>query len=142
MKKDNDYYDPIFTIGVASEKIGISPHSFRQYENEGLILSHKTESGQRRYSKMELEKVSCIKKMIQEQGLNFEGIRRLMALIPCWKLRDCMSKYEEKCKLYKTRVRPCWSTVEKCSHPLKDCRDCDVYRKMISCDDIRKYIID
>ncbi len=137
-----NYYDPVFTIGIASEKLGISTHSFRQYENEGLILSYKTKTGRRRYSQMELDKVKCIKKMIKEQGLNFEGIRQLMAIIPCWKLRKCGTKTMEKCRFYENRLRPCWSTEEKCSNPLPDCRDCDVYRKLISCEDIKKLIYD
>lgn len=135
-----NYYEPVYTIGIASKKLGISPHSFRQYENEGLILSHKTETGRRIYSQMELDKVKCIKKMIQEQGLNFEGIRQLMSMVPCWKLRKCGVKVKKRCYFYERRSKPCWSSEEKCSHPLPDCRDCDVYRKLISCEDIKKFM--
>ena len=89
---------------------------------------------------MELDKVKCIKQMIQEQGLNFEGIRQLMSLVPCWKLRKCSVKIKERCYFFERRVKPCWSSEEKCSDPLPDCRECDVYRKLISCDDIKKFM--
>lgn len=134
------YYEPIYTIGIASVKLGVSVHTLRQYETEGLILSHKTKTGRRIYSEMEIDKVRCIKKMIQEQGLNFEGIRQLMSMIPCWKLRGCSEKNKNECKSYKLRTRPCWSSIEKCNEPLPDCRECKVYRTFVSCDDIKKYI--
>lgn len=132
--------DPVYTIGVAADILNMSVHSLRQYEREGLILTYKTSTGRRLYSDLELEKIRCIKEMIQEQGLNFEGIRRLMSLIPCWKLRNCKKEIKEACYLYKDKTRPCWSSEQKCAHPLPDCRDCPVYQKMVHCDDIKAFI--
>jgi MerR family transcriptional regulator, heat shock protein HspR len=132
--------DPIYTIGVAADRLGLTVHSLRQYEREGLILTHKTPTGRRLFSDLELEKVRCIKDMIQEQGLNFEGIRRMMALVPCWKLRKCKSSIKDSCYPVKDKTRPCWSTEEKCAHPLPDCRDCPVYQKTVHCDDIKPLI--
>lgn len=132
--------EPVYTIGVAADRLNISVHSLRQYEREGLILTHKTPTGRRLYSDLELEKIRCIKEMIQEQGLNFEGIRRLMSLIPCWKLRDCKKEVKEACYPFKDKTRPCWSSEQKCAHPLPDCRDCPVYRKMVHCDDLKSFI--
>ncbi|MEN8153806.1 MAG: MerR family transcriptional regulator [Acidobacteriota bacterium] len=134
------YYEPIYTIGIASSKLGVSVHTLRQYETEGLILSHKTDTGRRIYSEMEIDKIKCIKRMIRDQGLNFEGIRQLMSMIPCWKFRKCSVKSKESCESYKIRTRPCWSSSEKCSEPLPDCRDCEVYRTFTTCDDVKKYI--
>ena len=132
--------EAVYTIGVAADRLNMSVHSLRQYEREGLILTHKTSTGRRLYSDLELEKIRCIKEMIQEQGLNFEGIRRLMSLIPCWKLRNCKKDIKEACYPNKDKTRPCWSTEAKCAHPLQDCRDCQVYRKMVHCDDIKAFI--
>jgi MerR family transcriptional regulator/heat shock protein HspR len=129
-------YEPIYTIGVAAMKLGISVHSFRQYETEGLIIPYKTSTGRRLYSDLELEKVTCIKSMIQDEGLNFAGIRRLLAMIPCWKLKNCPKSSVEKCLAFKDRIRPCWASEAKCAHPLPSCRDCEVYRKIVHCDDI------
>ena len=66
------YYEPIYAIGFAAKKLQVSIPSLRQYEFEGLILSSKTDTGRRIYSEMEIDKVKCIKKMIQKHGLNFE----------------------------------------------------------------------
>lgn len=134
--------EPVYTISVAAGKVGISAHSFRQYEQEGLILTHKTPTGRRLYSDLEIEKVKCIKKMVREEGLNFEGIRRLMALVPCWKLRSCNEKERKNCPSFNNIKKPCWATVEKCLHPLPSCRECQVYRRTVNCGDLRDLLFE
>jgi len=137
---ERSFTEPVYTIGVASDKLGISPHSLRQYEQEGLILAHKTPTGRRRYSDLEIEKIRCIKRMVQEEGLNFEGIRRLLALAPCWKLRECRDNQRESCAAFKNIKRPCWATEEKCHNPLPSCRDCPVYQRIVHCDDLKELL--
>lgn len=132
--------EPVYTIGVAASKLGISVHSLRQYEAEGLVIPHKTETGRRLYSELEIEKIKCIKQMIQEDGLNFAGIRRLMALAPCWKIRGCTEKQRETCNAFKSIKRPCWASPEKCHHPYPSCRDCPVYQEMVRCSDLKEMI--
>ena len=74
---ERKFTEPIYTIGVAAGKLSISVHTLRLYEAEGLIIPFRTETGRRIFSDLELEKVKCIRSMIQEEGLNFEGIRRI-----------------------------------------------------------------
>ena len=38
---------------------------------------------------LEIEKVHCIRQMINEYGMNFAGLKRMLALLPCWKIRGC-----------------------------------------------------
>jgi len=134
--------EPVYTIGVAAMKLGISVHSFRQYENEGLILPFKTPTGRRLYSDVDLEKVLCIKMMVQKEGLNFAGIRRIMAMIPCWNLRNCPKGSMAKCLAFKDKRGPCWASEKKYAHPLPSCRDCPVYQEIVHCDDILPLIHD
>lgn len=129
--------DPIYAIGMAAKKAGVSVHLLRVYEREGLILTERTRTGRRLYSEQELVKISCIRKMINEYGLNFAGIRRLLALLPCWKLRTCEDHVKEDCSAFKVSDRPCWATEEKCAHPLPSCRHCIVYRSIADCDDLK-----
>jgi len=138
--KSRDFYEPVYTIGVAADKLGLSVHTLRLYETEGLIITHKTPTGRRLYSDLELEKIKCVKKMIQEEGLNFEGIRRLLAFIPCFKIRDCCDENRDRCKDISVNTRPCWASETKCMHPYPTCRDCPVYKNMISCDDVLKLV--
>ena len=132
--------EPVYTIGLAAEKVDLSVHSLRLYEREGLIIPYKTPTGRRFYSDLELEKVRCIKKMIQEEGLNFEGIRRLLALVPCWKFRKCSEKKRKSCAAVKSTIRPCWATEEKCHAPFPSCRDCPVYQGIVDCGDLKEII--
>ncbi|MFC1669864.1 MerR family transcriptional regulator [Spirochaetota bacterium] len=135
------FTDPVYTIGIAARMVGLSVHALRLYEAEGLIITHKTDTGRRLFSDLELEKIECIHSMVQEEGLNFEGIRRLMALVPCWKIRsDCSGKKRKSCDAYKNKTKPCWSTKEKCGHPMQSCRDCTVYQNLVHCEDIQKYM--
>jgi MerR family transcriptional regulator/heat shock protein HspR len=129
-----------YAIGLAAEKVGVSVHLLRVYEREGLILPVRTASGRRLYSELELVKVACVRKMISEYGLNFAGIRRLLALLPCWKLRTCDEQDRESCSAFKVSDRPCWATEEKCTHPLPSCRDCIVYQSVVDCEDLKPLI--
>ncbi len=138
--KVRTFTEPVYTIGVAADKLELSVHSLRLYEKEGLIIPFKTSTGRRLYSDLELEKVRCIKKMVQEEGLNFAGIRRLMALTPCWKIRKCSKKQKETCPAFGNYTGPCWATKEKCHDPLPSCRDCPVYQGMVSCSDLKGMI--
>ena len=135
-----DRIEPVYTIGVAAKKLDVSVHSLRQYEREGLILSFKTDTGRRLYSDPEIDKVRCIKRMVQEEGLNFEGIRRLLALVPCWKLRQCSKKSQTSCIAGKSHLKPCWATREKCHNPLPSCRDCSVYQGITHCSIIKELL--
>ncbi len=134
------FTEPVYTIGVAAAKLGISVHSLRQYEAEGLIIPFKTATGRRLYSDLEIKKIKCIKKMIQEEGLNFEGIRRLMALAPCWILRGCSKGHRDSCHAVVNTLKPCWATEEKCHKPYPSCRECPVYQKTVNCSDLKKLI--
>jgi MerR family transcriptional regulator/heat shock protein HspR len=140
MTEQRQFTEPVYTIGVAASRLGISVHSLRQYEAEGLVIPFKTSTGRRLYSDLEIEKIRCIKKMLQEEGLNFEGIRRLMALAPCWLLRGCTKKQQQSCSAVQNTLRPCWATEEKCHNPFPSCRDCPVYQKTVNCSDLKKLI--
>ena len=132
--------NPVYTIGIAAKLVGVSVHLLRVYEKEGLILPHKTPSGHRHYSDLELEKVRCIRRMISQNGMNFEGIRRMLALVPCWRLRKCTDHEKGSCSAVRATDMPCWATEEKCTHPLPNCRDCIVYKSIVDCEDLKQLI--
>ncbi len=131
---------PVYAIGVAAAKLNVSVHLLRVYENEGLILSERTPTGRRLYSDLELEKVRCIRNMIRYHGINFEGVRRLLALIPCWRLRNCDLSERRECQAFKRVDRPCWATEEKCYNPMDNCRNCEVYTSSVDCNQLKHLI--
>ena len=68
--------DPVISIGVLAQKVGLSVSAVRKYENEGLVIAHRTDSGRRLFSLEDIKRVRNIQHLIQDLGLNIAGIRR------------------------------------------------------------------
>lgn len=136
-----DKHEPVLTIGTVAGKLSVAVQTIRLYEQEGLIIPFKTESGRRMYSMSDLERLRCIRKMIVEHGLNLKGIRRLMALIPCWEFKGGLDEECKKCPAYYEATGACWTLSNvgsKCQ--LQDCRSCPVYRIELNCDKIKEVV--
>ena len=134
-------FEPVLTIGTVAEKLDVSVHTIRLYEKEGLILPFKTSTGRRMFSLHDLEKLVCIRKMITEHSLNLQGIKRLMALIPCWEYRGGLDHDCINCDAYYKSEGPCWSIKEvgpKCQK--QDCRACPVYQMNVHCEQLKEII--
>lgn len=67
----------VFVISVAAELAGMHPQTLRIYERKGLIDPYRTPGGTRRYSQDDIDRLSLIQELT-EQGLNLEGVRRVM----------------------------------------------------------------
>jgi MerR family transcriptional regulator/heat shock protein HspR len=121
--------EPVISIGVLAQKVGLSVSAVRKYENEGLVLVYRTASGHRLFSHEDVQRVRNIQHMIQVLGLNTEGIRRMQALLPCWDLLPCSAEARKRCPAYEDESRPCWMTKgQNCSLQGNECRRCAVYR--------------
>lgn len=73
--------DGWLTIGALSERTGVAPSALRFYEAEGLIHADRTPSGQRRYHRDVLRRVSFVR-VAQQLGLSLHEIREAMASLP------------------------------------------------------------
>lgn len=136
-----DNHAPVLTIGVVATEVGVSAQAIRLYEAEGLVLPVKTETGRRMYSIHDVERLKCVRRMINEHGLNIAGIKRLMALIPCWDYRGGLDGQCKGCSVYTEMVGPCWSVRQvgaKCHG--QDCRECDVYRLEVHCEELKQMV--
>lgn len=132
---------PLFTIGTAARMLGISVHTLRMYERDGLIIPFKAESNHRLYSVADLERVACIRRAIAEEKMTIAGIRRLHAMIPCWELIPCTVEERRACPAFRSHDGGCWTAEEKgrvCS--TRDCRLCTVYQQTANCDSIKDNI--
>ncbi len=69
----------VYVISVAAELAGMHPQTLRIYERRGLVLPARTQGGNRRYSDDDIETLQRIAELA-DQGLNLEGIKRVMAL--------------------------------------------------------------
>lgn len=139
--EDIHEYEPLLTVGTVARRLGISVQTVRLYEQEGLVLPHKTRTGRRMFSLHDLDRLTCIRKMITEHGLNLSGIRRLFALIPCWHYKGGLDDDCRGCPVYYDSVGPCWTVRrvgEKCQNV--DCRNCPVYQLPIRCETMKEVL--
>lgn len=69
----------VYVISVAANLAGMHPQTLRIYERRGLIEPFRTPGGTRRYSDEDLARLGLIQELT-EQGINIEGVKRIMAL--------------------------------------------------------------
>ena len=126
----DDFSDPVMSIGTLAEKVGLSVSAVRKYENECLIIAHRTPSGHRLFSREDVDRIRNIQRMIQELGLNLQGICRIQAMLPCWELLPCSHQRRAKCPAFQDNSRPCWMIKGLDCKPSdgNECRQCVVYR--------------
>ena len=125
----NNSLDPVISIGTLAKKVGLSVSAIRKYEEEGLIISHRIESGHRLFSYEDVQRLSTIQHLIKKLGFNIEGIRRMQAILPCWDLLPCEKKVRDNCLAFKGSTKPCWMMKDAhCTLRGNECRKCAVYR--------------
>ncbi|MCK3684179.1 MerR family transcriptional regulator [Maribellus sp. YY47] len=120
--------EPLYTLSIASKLSQTAQHSIRQYIDRGLIIPHKKESRRHLFSDSDILRLVWIRKCLEEDGLNFAGIKAKLALIPCWTINNCSLQSRKNCDAYYSSNLPCWEASEKgaeCRN--KDCRECEVY---------------
>ena len=139
-----EFDDPVISIGVLARRVGLSVSAVRKYGNEGLIIAHRTDAGHRLFSHEDIGRVRNIQHMIQDLGLNIEGIHRMQALLPCWDLLPCNGETRKSCPAYKDNTRPCWMIKGlDCAPQGNECRRCVVYRFGSLCtQDIKRLLHD
>lgn len=71
---------PIFVISVAAQLAGLHPQTLRTYDRIGLVSPRRTAGRGRRYSPRDVAKLRLVQRLSQEEGVNLEGIRRILEL--------------------------------------------------------------
>lgn len=133
--------EPILTIGMAARELRVAVQTLRMYENAGLILPVRSASGRRLYSMKDMEKLRCIRKFITEEGLNLNGIRKMLSMIPCWQYKGGIDEDCLDCQAYREAIGPCWNVRDvgkKCRRA--DCRSCGAYQIYLSCKNIKQIL--
>lgn len=131
----------LYTIGEAADLLGISIPTIRLYEREGLIIPQRRRSKHRRFSQADIERIRCIRALINHEKVSIAGIRHMLSLIPCWSIKNCPPEERIGCGAYHQHDKPCWMASEKsweCRST--ECRECVVYTTIASCDTLKKTI--
>ena len=121
-----DKTTPLYTIGIAAELLDVHPRTLRLYEESGLIKPARR-NNRRLYSDHDLAWVRCVRYLIHEKGLNQEGLRRLLALIPCWQIKGCSPAKCPSCSARQARESPCWHLPDASCEDREGCHACQVY---------------
>ena len=117
---------PVYTIGTAAELLGVHPRTLRLYEDGGLLRPAR-KNNRRFYSTNDLQWIGCIRYLLHEKGLNQEGLRRLLALMPCWEIQGCSPEAKAGCASCSERGTPCWDLARKSGPNSNRCFECAVY---------------
>lgn len=71
---------PVFVISVAAQLAEMHPQTLRGYDRLGLVVPRRTRGRGRRYSLRDIARLRHIQHLSQVEGINLEGIRRILAL--------------------------------------------------------------
>lgn len=132
---------PVYTLSITASLSGIQVHSIRQYIDRGLIIPFRKESNRNLFSQVDILRLKYIHKLLVDDGLNISGIRFLLALVPCWAIRQCSTEDREKCQGFFSNAYPCWEASEKgilCKNTI--CRECEVYRIVENYPDLKSFL--
>jgi len=89
---------PLYTLSVAAQLVGLAPRTIRAYEEAGLIAPARCgRNNQRLYSRQDLRWLKCIYEMVHFDGYTLRAIRRLLDFAPCWEIRRCPESVARRC---------------------------------------------
>lgn len=71
---------PVYVISVAAELVRVHPRTLRIYEVEGLLCPARTPTNIRLYSENDIRRVTWIRHLTQNLGVNLAGVRVLFEL--------------------------------------------------------------
>ena len=71
---------PVYTIRIAAQLVGVHQQTLRTYEREGLLVPARSAGRQRLYSQNDIERLLMIRRLIDELGVNIAGADIILRL--------------------------------------------------------------
>ncbi len=87
---------PVYVISVAAELVRVHPRTLRIYEGEGLVCPARTPTNIRLYSENDIRRVTWIRHLTQNLGVNLAGVRVLFELEERLGMRILEQLYAER----------------------------------------------
>lgn len=129
-------------IGAVARHFSVSVDLLRLYEREGLLIPIKSQKGTRYFAERDFLWIGTILRLVREAGLNFAGIRRLLALLPCSEIRGCSYQRKQDCPVLREASMPCWANRAcACTGDSGECYSCPVYRSAPSCENLKALLV-
>ena len=70
---------PFYTIGQVAQILGLPPAALRRLDEQAIVSPSRSEGGQRRYSRHEVERLREVMQLT-EDGVTLPGVREVLAL--------------------------------------------------------------
>jgi len=138
LKKENSPYDSVYTMGIASRKSGVPISVLREYEANGLLIPHLTDTNRRIFSDVDIDNARHLRNLQKGHRLSLAALRFLAASIPCWMFKRCPPKAVGQCESLGTVGEPCWCSVSSRNTATREqCRCCETYRALKNLEDLR-----
>lgn len=97
-----DKNKPVLSVGVVADLIGVCERTLRLWEEKGLITPQRNEkNGRRMYSAIDIERLEFIKRLMNDQGLNIHGVKKMLKFYDnccskkCSNLKTCDNLWDE-----------------------------------------------
>ena len=75
----DDHHAPLYTVGQVASMVGVQAAFVRRLDTESVVQPARSDGGQRRYTRAEIDQISAVSQMAGE-GMSLAGIRRILAL--------------------------------------------------------------
>ena len=75
----DDHHAPLYTVGQVAIMLGVQAAFVRRLDTESVVQPARSEGGQRRYTRAEIDQISAVSQMADE-GMSLPGIRRILVL--------------------------------------------------------------
>ena len=95
IRVEKDPQRPVYVISVAATLVAAHPRTLRIYEDEGLICPARTPTNIRLYSDEDIRRITWIRHLTRERGVNLAGIRLLFELEERLRTRILEALYDE-----------------------------------------------
>ena len=112
VRPERDPERPVYVISVAATLVSAHPRTLRIYEDEGLLCPARTPTNIRLYSENDIRRLTWIRHLTRERGVNLAGIRILFELEERLGARILEALYAE-------------GTSDKAAHDADDATDPD-----------------
>jgi len=100
---EEKYHEPVYTIGIAAKLLDVCMPTLRIWEKKGLITPARIGKN-RYYSKYDMDKLEYIKNLLQEKGINIEGVKAILGTKRCWDIKKCSPEERAECVFYREYV--------------------------------------
>ena len=112
----------LLTIGEAAARLGVAASTLRFYEAKHLIVSVRTDGGQRRYARDVLRRVSFVR-AAQQVGLPLQEIRESLSTLPPERA-PTKEEWERLAEAWRPRLDTQIQTLESIRDRLALCIGC------------------